>query len=130
MSKNTLRLVHNADGPIAADAMDRSGESSGRRPSTGYPLADEHLDFVDRTGTYADHYDPQFVVGMLLLLTSMVRGLEQKDAKAMLRRATRLKDLHGRFVQHRRGYVVFQPNDGPELMLQQDMMHAYDTSLW
>lgn len=83
-------------------------------------LRDLPPDPAERYGTYASYYDPRFIVGMLIGLTGMVKGLGAKARLSLLHRASRLQHLHGRFVQYRCGIVVFQPDDGPELMLSDD----------
>ncbi|HMC97450.1 MAG TPA: hypothetical protein VKG92_07355 [Flavobacteriales bacterium] len=115
MTTTTLRIVPRTDDPF-----------SGSTGNTGFPIPRFTDNPADRHGTYSEHYDIQFVVGMLLLLRGMVKGLDKRRVRALLQRASGLEDLHGRFVRHRSGYVVFQPDDGPELMLQDDIQHSLE----
>lgn len=108
MSTNNLRIVTGTFDEVAASML--TGHS-------GFSLDDIPPHPAERQGTFAEYYDVQFVVGMLLLLRSMVQGLTKRQVAALLARASRLEDIHGRFIRYRAGYVVFQPNDGPEVML-------------
>lgn len=116
MSTNKLRIV--------SDTLDEVA-SFNLTADLGFLVKNMPPHPAERMGTFAEHYDVQFVVGMLLLLRSMVQGLTKRQVAALLQRASRLEDIHGRFIRYRAGYVVFQPDDGPEVMLQDDMGRFY-----